>query len=148
MLETWKWSTGGFVLQAVFGVAVYTATESIPAAVAFAAVVALIISVTGGLNSRVFACSAAFFAAFSVTVANFMFDGSAFDVALVATVAVLAVLCSAATAVVAKVDEKVKEPFSLLFVTALPVGLGAILGGTALLHRRWKNFREQAGWDG
>lgn len=76
--------------------------------------------------------------------------GGSFDLATVALpLMILFVVFMVVISLVTDSTQKAgaKENFWLLFAVALPLGIGAVIGGTILSRRGWHYFRKFAGWN-
>lgn len=131
MLRLWKYSSAIFAVQAVVAGITYYFTGDVKNA-AFAAAFATFAFAL--VTSFTFA--AAFIAAFAFTLA--VTPASALALTLIALTLVALVFGFAILTAFEVRECGAKEPMVLLFIAALPLGVGTIIGGVILLLRRMR----------
>lgn len=139
MFNIWRTTTVVFVLQLALGLSWFADTKSVfgSAAVVVIVTVLLLSGLTtnfdtdhlfGALVSALFAATAVMLAAISTHWA------AAAGVAI--SVVVLALTTYAAAQLAYATEPQKTEPWPLLYIAALPLGIGTVLGGSILLWRR------------
>jgi hypothetical protein len=153
MYRLWKENTIVFAFQTIVACIAYVFSSNIPIVAALAAFVAFLIFVATIFDAESFNVTdvgairgAALTAAFAAVAALFALSvvvGVHASVTNFITIFIIAVVLIAFTVVLtiaavwrAQKEDEVEDAFPLLFVTALPLGIGTVMGGAILLYGR------------
>lgn len=154
MYKLWKASTIVFVFQFVVGASVYVETGGLAFSVfctvftTFLIASRYLINDDGGVEMVALPATVAMTAVFMATLGT---SSSGVTSVIVALISVWLTYLVVRIGVRDKGVRDRKEPWPLLFVVALPLGIGTIAGMVIsvpiLLYRSYQHFHEQAGWN-
>lgn len=140
MFKVWRMSTIVFVFQLALGLAVFAETKSVFGSAGVVVIVTflLVLGITSrfDIDNLFGALVSALFAATAVMLATIISAHWTAAAGVVVSVTALALTTCAAAQVAYATDSHKIEPWLLLFVAALPLGVGTALGGCVLLWRR------------
>lgn len=131
MINLWKWNLGIFGFQLLAGFVTYILTDHPLVTLVVCAVIVTLQPLWPGtkLLSSGFIMASAMFAPMTLVGTIVMMNSVLFLFLL------LTLACAAMAACEARNEEGSKEHWVLLFITALPAGIGVLLGGTIIAFR-------------
>jgi len=143
MYKLWKWSAMVFMLQACTGAMAYLAAGSMWAVTGAITIFPMLIALglperdrTGMLYNL---CLIAATITMIVVAIVYAFQQSVTGGVILTMMGILAIISLALTTVREFQGSGSKDPILLLFIMALPLGVGVIVGGAVLLWRKYRD---------
>lgn len=143
MYLLWKWSSVVWILQVLAGTIAYVMAGNMWAVAGVVIVLPMLIALgmpdhnrTGVLYNL---CLVATTVATIVAVIAYVFGHSFVGGVVLTMMGILAVVSLAVTTTKEFHGAGSKDPILMLFIIALPLGVGAILGGVILLWRKYRD---------
>ncbi|MFZ2167742.1 MAG: hypothetical protein WAV50_02630 [Minisyncoccia bacterium] len=143
MYLLWKWNAIVFLVQFVAGTVAYASSGNLWVAAGAIVVFPMLVALgmpdhnrTGVLYNL---CLIAMTVATIVAITAYVFEHSFVGGVVLTMMGILAVVSLAVTTIQEFQGAGSKDPILMLFIIALPLGVGAVLGGVILLWRKYRD---------